>query len=78
MSNAVFWGCLLLAAGPPAVLYCAVIARKSFLILLSLARFVISSTHNIGRSLPISTQETLYDAQCVFLVDDFSADIGTL
>ncbi|KAL3137650.1 hypothetical protein ABBQ38_004926 [Trebouxia sp. C0009 RCD-2024] len=37
MSNAVFWGCLLLSAGPPTVLYCLVIGRKSFLVLLSLA-----------------------------------------
>ena len=39
MSNAIFWGCLLLAAGPPAIIYCLVIARKSFLVLLSLARY---------------------------------------
>lgn len=37
MSNAAFWGCLLLAGGPPVVLYCFVIARQSFLVLLSLA-----------------------------------------
>jgi len=29
---------LLLAGGPPVVLYCFVIARQSFLVLLSLAR----------------------------------------
>ncbi|DBB12554.1 TPA: hypothetical protein ACH3X3_005349 [Trebouxia sp. C0006] len=37
MSDAAFWGCLLLAGGPPVVLYCFVIARQSFLVLLALA-----------------------------------------
>ena len=45
MSNAIFWGCLLLAAGPPAVIYCLVIARKSFLVLLSLARYAKHCVH---------------------------------
>ena len=48
MSNAVFWGCLLLAAGPPAVIYCLVIARKSFLVLLSLARYAKQCVHSIS------------------------------
>ena len=38
MIDGLFWGCLLTAAGPPFVLYCGVIARQSFLVLLSLAR----------------------------------------
>ena len=43
MSDAAFWGCLLLAGGPPVVLYCFVIARQSFLVLLSLARLAVDA-----------------------------------
>ena len=46
MSNGLFWGCFLIAAGPPFVLYCAVIAQRSFLVLLSLARYVL---HLLGQ-----------------------------
>ena len=49
MSDAVFWGCLLLAAGPPAVIYCLVVARKSFLVLLSLARYAKPRIHRISQ-----------------------------
>ena len=40
MNDAAFWGSLLLAAAPPVVLFCTIIAKKSFLILLSLARYI--------------------------------------
>jgi len=38
MGATAFLGFLLLAAGPPLVIWCTIIARKSFLVLLALAR----------------------------------------
>lgn len=69
MSDAVFWGCLLLAAGPPAVTYCLVIARKSFLILLSLARYAKQCSQLI-----ISDTLTYCELQYLLLVSCFPGD----